>query len=77
MRTISDEDDRNAGVSLGQASAIRETDMALLVELADGSEQWIPKSVIDDDSEVFGCREDEDEGQLVIKRWWAEAKGLL
>jgi hypothetical protein len=54
------------------ARAIRETEKALLVELEDGEEVWIPKSVIDDDSEVFGVG---DEGKLVVEGWFAVKQG--
>lgn len=54
---------------------IRESDsgLALLIEI-DGKEIWVPKSVIDEDSEVW---EDEQEGELVVYEWWAEDKGLV
>lgn len=52
--------------------AIRETAKALLC-IIDGDEVWIPKSVIDDDSEVY---QDGDEGDLVITEWFAEKEGL-
>lgn len=35
---------------------------------------WIPKSVVHDDSEVHGRGM---EGEMVVKRWWAESEGLL
>ena len=43
--------------------------------LDSGETVWIPKSVLDDDSEVY----DEDknsEGEVVVKTWWAEKEGL-
>lgn len=56
------------------AKAVRETKDALLVVLANGLVQkWIPKSVIDDDSEVYRSGTD---GKLVIAEWWAEKHGL-
>lgn len=76
MRTIRDEDATSNGVSLGQARAVGETPKALAVQLADGEERWIPKSQLHDDSEVFSCDDDESEGELVVKRWWAEKEGL-
>jgi hypothetical protein len=55
------------------ARVIRETDKALLVEV-EGHEVWCPKSVIDDDSEVFSAKH--GEGELVVASWWAEKEGL-
>ena len=52
-------------------TSTRETDKALLCTI-DGSEEWIPKSQIADESEVY---ENEHSGRLVIKRWLAEQKG--
>lgn len=60
-------------VSFHDAEGLKETDLALLVEL-DGEEVWIPKSVIDDDSEVYRVG---DEGTLVVHEWWAEKEGLV
>lgn len=52
--------------------ALRETEAALLCEI-DGAEYWIPKSQIDDDSEVYsgGHR-----GELVVSQWIADQKGI-
>lgn len=52
---------------------LRETDAALLVLGPEGDEVWVPRSQIDDSSEVS---EPGDSGVLVIPRWLAEAKGL-
>lgn len=52
----------------------KETEKALLVEsraLPDG-EAWVPKSVVSDDSEVFGKGH---EGVLVVKSWFAKKEG--
>lgn len=51
----------------------RATDLAILVEV-DGQEVWIPKSQIDDDSEVY---EANTEGDLIIPEWLAREKGLV
>jgi hypothetical protein len=53
--------------------AKRETDKALLCLFPDGEEHWIPKSQIDDDSEVY---REGDVGKLVVSQWIAEQKGL-
>jgi len=63
-------------VNVGKAHAMRETDKALRVQIeAEESPRWIPKSVISDDSEVFNARDNAD-GDLVLKRWFAEKEGL-
>lgn len=51
----------------------RETDMAILVQTAEG-QAWIPKSQIHEDSEVWA---EGDRGILVIPEWLAEDKGLV
>lgn len=45
----------------------------LFVDKGSGEEFWIPKSVIDEDSEVQGQH---DEGTLIVAEWWAEKEGL-
>lgn len=52
----------------------RETEKAILVEGGDGEETWIPKSQIDDDSEVY---KKDTEGDLVISEFLAEKLGWL
>lgn len=54
---------------------IRDSGKALLIDI-EGEEKWIPKSVIHDDSEVFDD-EDNKEGMLVLKDWWAEKEKLV
>jgi hypothetical protein len=58
--------------SLGPAKLVQETDKALRVRLEDydDAEHWVPKSVVHDDSEVWD--EHNDEGELVVSKWWAE-----
>jgi hypothetical protein len=46
----------------------KETPKALLVSI-DGKEHWVPKSVVDDGSEVLA---EGDEGKLVLANWFAE-----
>jgi hypothetical protein len=50
-----------------------ETEKAVLCEI-DGEDHWIPKSQIDDDSEVYAKGHT---GTLVITRWLAEQKNLV
>jgi hypothetical protein len=52
---------------------IAETAHAILVRLKDGDEQWFPKSVIHDDSEVSAKHH---EGEIVVQGWFAEKEGL-
>ena len=58
--------------------SIRESVAALLVALPDGRELWCPKSVIDDDSEVFSAKttENRETGTLIVADWFAEKNGL-
>lgn len=49
-----------------------ETDAAILVMSDDIGEVWVPKSQIDDSSEVCG---EYDSGTLVISEWLAEERG--
>lgn len=51
----------------------QETEKALLCNI-EGEEIWIPKSQIDDDSEVY---EMGTTGDLVVSRWIATQKGLV
>lgn len=73
-RGFRDEDEHDSDVFSCQSVCKRETLKALLVVI-DGSELWVPKSVVHDDSEVFDAK-DNDSGKLVLKRWWAEQNEL-
>lgn len=58
----------------GFARVLQQTPRALLVLLRDGSERWVPQSVVDDDSEVV----DDDAhsmGTLVVAGWFAAKEG--
>lgn len=48
---------------------------AILCVFDDQSEHWIPKSVIDEDSEVYDA--EHSKGTLIVNRWFAEKEGLL
>jgi hypothetical protein len=52
---------------------IAETAKAIKVILPDNDETWIPKSQVDDDSEVY---EDGDSGTLVVSRWFSDKEGI-
>jgi len=56
-----------------QAEAIAETDAAILVQTEHG-EEWIPKSQIDDNSEVY---EKGHVGNLIVSQWIAKQKGWI
>lgn len=64
--------DFHTKVKLDDVRAIKETDAALLCDI-NGEEIWIPKSQIDDDSEVW---QEGDDGVLIISEFIAEKKGL-
>lgn len=48
-----------------------ETAAAILCVI-DGKDVWVPKSQVDDDSDVW---EKGGEGKLVVTQWWAEKAG--
>lgn len=53
----------------------KDTGKAILVKCPDWEKPlWIPKSQIDEDSEVY---EADTAGDLVISQWLAEQKGLV
>ena len=55
-------------------TAIAATDKAVLCELDDGGQHWVPQSQIHEDSEVWKRG---DTGTLVVTQWWAEKQGLV
>ncbi len=61
--------------SLGEGKVVKSSELALQIKLETGDTVWIPKSVIHDDSEVFDDDEN-SEGEVVVKTWWAESEGL-
>lgn len=61
-------------VRIPDVVCIRATDAAMLC-LVNEEEVWIPKSQVDDDSEVFDD-DDNSTGTLVISEWIAKKKGL-
>lgn len=62
------------GMSLGYGHAKAQSEKALLVELHEHGELWIPKSQIHDDSEVYSLGHD---GDVVVTLWWAEKRELV
>jgi hypothetical protein len=63
-------------VSVEVEEVTRETDKAILV-VVDGDEEWIPKSVIDDDSEVHSMKSGRDGGTMLVAEWFARSKGWV
>ncbi len=61
-------------VSLGEHRAIRHTSKALLVTDDDCDPFWIPQSVIHENSEVWKLG---NQGELIIKQWFAEKQGWV
>jgi hypothetical protein len=61
---------------LGESTVLHITDKALLCKVDGIGEQWIPKSVVHDASEVYDGMEG-DVGVLVVKAWWARKAGLV
>lgn len=59
-------------VELEGVDVIGETKMALKFRY-DGKTRWIPKSAVDDDSEVYA---EGDRGTMIIAGWYAEKEGL-
>jgi hypothetical protein len=61
--------------SIENAEAIKETAMALLVSADEfQTPQWIPKSQIEDDSEVYELG---GAGTLIVTEWLAKEKGWI
>lgn len=56
------------------AEVVHATPKAILVEV-EGEELWVPKSVIHDDSEVYG-QTAPGPGDLLVKEWWAAERGF-
>jgi hypothetical protein len=54
---------------------LRETEKALLVRAETGDEVWIPKSVVDDDSECFSLKS--SPGSMTLPAWFARKERLV
>ena len=63
----------NESYDLENASILRETEKAILVECDLASDLWIPKSQIHDDSEIWEVGE---YGTLLVNQWWADKEGF-
>ena len=60
---------------LGWGEFVTETSHAILVNLDDYGEQWIPKSQISPLSDLKGSLEPGTCGNLEVSEWWAQQKG--
>jgi hypothetical protein len=63
------------GVSLGDCEVLAVTDRAILVLTPDFGEEWIPKSQIHDDSELYDGAAVGWFGQMVVSEWLAGERG--
>lgn len=64
-------------IKMGKCKATKETEKGLCViglEMTSGKPQWLPKSAIHDNSEVWLKGH---EGELVIHGWLAEKNGWV
>lgn len=62
-------------VEFENCQVLKETDKAIQVKFSDRVKlEWIPKSQIDEDSEVWV---DGDAGKLVLSEWICKEKGLI
>lgn len=61
-------------VVIPNATCLKETDKAILVETPDHSEEfWVPKSQVSEESDV---QTEEDEGDLIVTKWWATQNSI-
>lgn len=66
----------NSPFSLGHANVVNETEKAVLFHVDDLDRGlWVPKSVIHDNSETWDS--ENDDGELVVRQWWAEKNQLV
>ena len=59
---------------------IRDTSLAICVILDDDDEnreRWVPRSMIDEDSEIDRDATPGDSGELVVPQFWAEDEGWV
>lgn len=62
-------------VKLGYARVNAVTEKAVNVDTKEYGSFWLPQSAIHDDSEVWDAKN--NSGELVVKSWFAEKKGLV
>lgn len=56
-----------------KVTVAHETKDALVV-MIDGKKHWVPKSAVDEDSEVYKMDTD---GKFIVAEWWAIKAGLV
>ena len=61
-------------VEFEDVTITEERPLSIKCNFQDSTVAWVPKSLIGDDSEVWG---DGDEGTLVIPEWYAIKEGLV
>lgn len=64
-----------SGRYYADVEVIAETDGALRVKSDELGERWLPRSVIDEESEIDRDSEQGDTGDLVVKEWFADKEG--
>ena len=80
MRGFRDEYDNDGDEphALGHVKCLAETDKAIRVSISENDPpQWIPKSVIHADSEIWSMKSNGGEGVLMVKLWWARKEGIV
>lgn len=60
-------------ITIENVKCVHESDGGALRVVVDGESHWIPKKLVNDDSEVYKVGTD---GDLIIPTWLAEEKGL-
>lgn len=55
-----------------EVTVIRQGENAVLVEDSNGTQGWVPHSMIEEDSEIDAESEESDEGTIVIPEWKAD-----
>lgn len=75
------DDDRESGngndpCDIGPVKCVAESKAAIRVIFDDdGRDAWFPKSVIHEDSEIWNMRDNNGEGRLIVKLWFARKEG--
>ena len=67
----------NDPVECGEFEVVHATPDALLISDYCGTEIWIPKSKIDEESELDPDSKEGDEGMLILPEWLAIEKELV
>lgn len=61
-------------VHLEFSRVVKKTEKAILFDLEDSVEVWIPISQIRDDADDY--EEGDGAGSVMVSRWWADKEGL-